>query len=147
MQSFYPDPGLFVKHIFLKPTTQNGYFALHAPMRSLILALTLAACTPAPTPDARYAGMATPTQPSDLCKPARAILRIRDGHAILIPDETTWSLSGTATPAGVLTAERDGIGPNRQPFPTRFTGTWSATEASGTYTTPRCTFAITLTRG
>ena len=115
-------------------------------MRPIVALLAVTACTAAPTPDARYVGPATPAQPSDQCRPSRAILRMRDGQVLLIPDETTWSLPGIATTAGVLTAERTGAGANRQPFSTRFTGTWTPTNATGTYTTPRCTFTLTLTR-
>ena len=108
--------------------------------------LLIAACTPANTPDARYVGSATPTEPSDLCRSTRAVLRLRDGVALFIPDETTWSLPGTAAAAGTLKAERTALGANKQPYSTQLTGTWTAQTATGKYTTPRCTYDVALTR-
>ena len=112
----------------------------------LPLIVIMVACTPAKTPDARYVGSATPLAPSDLCRPTRAVLRLRDGVALFIPDETTWSLPGTATASGILKAERTGLGANKQPYPTQLTGTWTAQTAIGKYITPRCTYDVALTR-
>jgi len=115
-------------------------------MRALILLLLLAACATPTTPNARYAGTNTPTAPSELCKPGRAALVLHDGQIIFTPDETTWSLTGTAAAAGAFQAERTGHGANKQPYPTRLAGTWTEHAATGTYTTPRCTYAVQLAR-
>ncbi len=115
-------------------------------MRILIPLLLLAACATPTTPDGGYVGTATPRSPSELCKNSRAILRLHDGQALFIPDEATWSLQGTVSPAGTLQAERTGQGANKQPYPTRFTGTWTTATVTGTYTTPRCTYAVQLAR-
>lgn len=115
-------------------------------MRSLVLLLAAAACAAPTTPNARYIGAATPATPSDLCKPSHASIRLHDGQALFVPDETTWTLTGTADPNGAVQAERDGRGANKQPYPTRFAGTWTTHAVTGTYTTPRCTYAVQLAR-
>ena len=108
--------------------------------------LLLSACATPITPDARYIGTTTPTVPSDLCKSGRAVLRLSNGAAVFTPDDTTWTLTGTATAAGILQAERTSSGANKQPYATRLTGIWTNEAASGTYTTPRCTYAVQLAR-
>jgi len=115
-------------------------------MRPLIPLVLLSACTTSTTPNGRYVGTATPNSPSELCKSSRPVLQLHDGQALFIPDEATWSLSGTVSPAGTLQAERTGQGANKQPYPTRFTANWTAQNIIGTYTTPRCTYAVQLAR-
>jgi len=115
-------------------------------MRVLIVLVLLAACAAPVTPDARYVGAATPTTASAVCRAGRAVLRVREGQAVFTPDETTWTLVGTATAGGALQAERVGHGANRQTYVTRFTGTWSELAASGVYTTPKCSYNIQLER-
>jgi hypothetical protein len=115
-------------------------------MRPLLAILLLTACATPVTPDARYFGSLTPAVPSDLCKPGKAALRLQNGKALFIPDENTWTLTGTATATGSVEAERIGAGANKQPYSTKLSGTWAAKTASGTYTTPRCTYAVQLTR-
>ncbi len=115
-------------------------------MRALIPLLLLTACATPTTPDGRYVGAATPSAPSELCKTSRAVLRLHDGQALFIPDEATWSLQGTVSPAGTLQAERTGQGADKKPYPTRFAGTWTPQSVTGTYTTPRCTYAVRLAR-
>jgi len=115
-------------------------------MRTLLLLLLPTACTTPVTPDAHYLGSLTPTAPSDLCKPGKAALRLQDGKALFIPDETTWTLTGTASATGSVQAKRIEAGASKQPYATQLSGTWTAKTASGTYTTPRCTYAVQLTR-
>ena len=115
-------------------------------MGSLLPLVFLAACVAPITPDARYIGSITPATPNDRCKTGRAVLRLQAGEVLFIPDETTWVLTGTATATGALQAERVGRGASKQPFPTRLSGTWTPETASGTYTTPGCTYAVQLTR-
>ncbi len=81
-----------------------------------------------------------------MCKSSRSVLQLHDGLALFIPEEATWSLQGTVSPAGTLQAERIGQGANKKPYPTRFTGTWTTQSVSGTYTTPRCTYTVQLAR-
>ncbi len=115
-------------------------------MRAFPLLLLLAACADPTTPDGLYAGTATPAAPSGLCRPGRASLRLHDGQALFVPEEATWSLPGAAKPDGTVTAERTGNGADKKPWPTRFAGTWTPGAVTGTYTTPRCTFAVQLAR-
>jgi len=115
-------------------------------MRMLLPTLLLTACASATTPNARYVGSETPMIPSDFCKPGRAALRVRNGDVLFVPDEATWTLTGTADHSGTLRAERIGRGANKQPYLTRFTGTWTAEAVSGIYETPRCTYSIQLAR-
>lgn len=115
-------------------------------MRPLFLLLLLAACAAPTTPDGRYVGAITPAAPSEACRAAHASLRLHGGQALFVPDETTWSLPGTARPDGAVEAERTGRGANKTPWPTRFAGTWTPGAVTGTYTTPRCAYAVRLTR-
>lgn len=116
-------------------------------MRPLLLLLLLpAACAAPTTPDGRYAGTATPAAPSEACRATHAALRLHDGQALFVPDETTWTLSGTALPDGRVQAERTASGADKKPYLTRFAGTWTLGAATGTYTTPRCAYAVALTR-
>ncbi len=115
-------------------------------MRPLLLLLLPAACAAPTTPNGRYVGAITPAAPSEFCRPAHASLRLHDGQALFVPDDTTWSLPGAAQPGGAIEAERIGSGANKKPWPTRFAGTWTPGAVTGTYTTPRCTYAVGLTR-
>jgi len=125
------------------PTLVIGYcFA----MRILSILVLLTACGAPGTPDARYVGAATPTTGNTLCQAGHAVLRLHEGQAVFTPDETTWTLVGTATAGGALQAERVGHGTNKQTYVTRFTGTWSELAASGVYTTPKCSYNIQLER-
>lgn len=118
-------------------------------MRPLLLLLLLpAACATPTTPDGRYVGTATPAAPaapSDVCRASHASLRLREGQALFVPDETTWTLTGTAQPGGAVQAERTG-GADKKPYATRFAGTWTLGAVTGTYTTPRCAYTVELAR-
>lgn len=116
-------------------------------MRPLPALLLLAACAaPSTTPNARYTGVITPDAPSALCKPGRAVLDLRNGQALFTPDEGTWSLPGTVSPSGTVQAERIGRGADKKPYPTRLTAAWTTQAVTGTYTTPRCAYAVSLSR-
>lgn len=93
-----------------------------------------------------YVGQLTPTAPSPVCSPSKATLRIADAHVVFAPNDATWTLDGTATPDGTLTAERDTRGIDRKPYITELKARYDAARVSGTYTTPRCTFDVALTR-
>lgn len=116
-------------------------------MRILLLLLLLpAACATPTTPNGRYVGTATPAFASDACRASHASLRLHDGQALFVPDETTWTLSGTAQPGGAVQAERTGNGADKKPYATRFAGTWTLGAVTGTYTTPRCAYTVELSR-
>ena len=115
------------------------------------IALTLlTACSTAPaTPPqltGRWIGPVIPTTTGRLCTPSQGVAQIKNGAVIFAPDEGTWILNGTATPDGILSADKIGQGVNKQPFPTTLEARWTDTTISGTYKTPRCTFDVRLTR-
>ncbi len=112
----------------------------------LLALLALASCGGTPTTAGTWSGDVTPKSPTAVCARTRGTAQIMGDHLTFAPNEATWILSGTAEPGGHATAERIQIGANKQPFETRFEGTWSQTSLSGTYTTPRCVFDVSLTR-
>ena len=118
------------------------------PGRIILLALALGACAAPSTPHGRWIGAVTPAAPSALCKPSRGVALLRDGEVTFTPDEGTWILLGTATKDGAIEASRDqpGSGRNRQPWATSLDARWTEAAVTGTYTTPRCTYSVALTR-
>lgn len=112
---------------------------------SAISVTFLAACTsPAVGPAHRYIGSATPSTPSPLCPASKVEAQIRDGQIILAPNEGTWVLDGLVSSDGTVAADKTIQGINKQAWITSFQGRWTPTSVIGTYTTPRCTFAIAL---
>ena len=93
-----------------------------------------------------WIGEVTPRAPGPACVKTRGIATIKDDRATFIPNEGTWILLGTAHADGRVDAERIQDGANRQPFETRLEGRWTSTTLTGTYTTPRCVFDVTLRR-
>jgi hypothetical protein len=55
-------------------------------------------------------------------------------------------LSGRATPDGKVTASLETQGADRKPYHLSFTGTVTGQTLAGAYVTPRCRYAVTLTR-
>ena len=111
-----------------------------------VLLAALASCT-APAgldADGRWFGALTPAPAKPGCIASRASLVLRRTIVLFNPDESTWTLEGQAAPDGSLSAERDGVGVNKQPFKTIFSGHVTPSEVTGTYTTPRCTFTAAL---
>jgi len=71
---------------------------------------------------------------------------MRANQVTFAPDEGTWLLTGTATP-GTLKATHSRPGADKKPYETTLDARWTEAEINGTYTTPRCTYKVTLTRG
>lgn len=116
-------------------------------MRAMLLLAPLAACsslTPAPT--LRYAGPVTPTTQGRTCVETRGVAIIRADHVLFAPDNGTWTLDGATNPDGTLTAEHASPGLQHQPYETRLEATLTPTTLTGTYTTPRCTYKVQLTK-
>ncbi len=67
---------------------------------------------------------------------------LTNGTALFTPGEGTWNLKGIASASGEVTAERTVIGADKKPYVTRLSGQWTPTRATGTYITPRCTYAL-----
>ncbi len=113
---------------------------------TFFLALLSTACVSLSTPNGNYSGSINPTGISNSCEAVRAFLNIQNGRILFVPNDATWTLEGTAALDGKLQAERTGRSANKQPYSTRFTGTWAKESVSGTYTTPKCTYAVDLAR-
>jgi hypothetical protein len=107
--------------------------------------IAITACTNSKSaPARRYIGTATPSTPGPLCSASRAEAQIRDGKIILAPDEGTWILYGLVSEDGTVSADKTQQAASKQPWETTFDGHWTSAAVTGTYTTPRCSFAIVL---
>ena len=110
-----------------------------------VLLAALASCTtPAPNADGRWYGTLTPAPAKPGCAASRASLVLRRTVVLFNPDEGTWTLEGQAAPDGSLSATRNGVGANKQPFATTFSGHATPAGVGGTYVTARCTFTVAL---
>ena len=105
--------------------------------------LALAGCSQT-TPDYRWIGALTSSTPTT-CPPTRGVALLRNGAVTFAPDEGTWVLTGTATPDGKLEADRDRESAKTS-FDTHLEGSWSPAQLIGTYTTPKCRYAVALKR-
>lgn len=123
----------------------RGWAGTAAAMRAVPFVLMFVACAGPPAADGRWFGTMTPSPAKPGCDPARASLSVTRGAALFAPDEGTWTLQGTAA-GGAINAERTGTGANKQPYPTRFSARLGEGGIAGTYTTPRCSFAVKLAR-
>ena len=110
-----------------------------------VLLAALASCAaPAPNADGRWYGTLTPAPARPGCTIGRASLVVRRAVALFNPNEGTWTLEGRAAPDGSVSAERGGMGANKQAFTTTFSGHATPATVTGTYTTPQCTFTVAL---
>ena len=119
------------------------------PFKIAVLATIVAvsACSGSPAgPSGRWIGQVTPKTPGPLCTQTRGVLQIRDNTVLFEPNEGTWILQGEAKPDGTLYANKTQLGADKKPYETAIEARWTPTSIVGTYTTPRCTFAVTLTR-
>lgn len=108
----------------------------------LLLALMLAAC--AATPPALYTGELTPIY--GVCEPpSHATLRVRDSQLVFTPNEGTLVLRGQVTQGAPLVATWSPDRPSQGQH-WRFSAPPAPPGAPlrGTYTTPRCTYAVVL---
>jgi hypothetical protein len=109
-------------------------------MRTALLALIqLAACAAATR---TYGGDVRPI--AGTCDAAaQATLTIRDKSIIFAPASGTiylrGELSGQSTNADLTVTD-----PNKRPYHFAFQGVLDGTTITGTYTTPRCRYAVTL---
>jgi len=111
----------------------------------LAVALLASACDVRSRPQQRWVGQVTPTTAAPGCAATRGVLLMRETDVVFAPDEGTWVLYGTARP-GTLTAAAGRIGADKKPYDTTLEANWTEAEVTGTYTTPRCTYKVTLTR-
>jgi hypothetical protein len=106
--------------------------------------IVLAGCGVHSRPQERWVGQVTPTTNAPGCTASRGVLVMRENDVIFAPDEGTWLLYGSAKP-GTLTAAAGRLGADRKPYDTKLEATWTQSTVNGTYTTPRCTYEVTLT--
>ena len=110
--------------------------------------LAVAACSERQTPDRRWIGTLTAKSNPAACPTSRGVALLADGHVIFTPDEGTWILTGTATGDGRMQAARSrpGGGSGAKGYETHLDAAWTDAAVTGTYTTPRCGYAVALTR-
>jgi hypothetical protein len=113
-------------------------------MRPIPLVLIpLAACSMLPD-TLNYAGPLRPI--SGTCDPpSQATLTQRRTAIIFTPASGTLELRGQAQGQS-LTAALTLTDPNKHPYALIFEGTLTGATISGTYTTPRCRYAVSLHR-
>ena len=115
---------------------------LLAPLSIFIPALfPLAACSLLPD-TLNYGGTLRPV--SGTCDPpTEAVLTIRKADIIFAPASGTLLLRGRIT-GNALSAGLALTDPNKHPYQLAFQGTRMGTQIAGTYSTPRCRYAVTL---
>ena len=109
--------------------------------------LGLAACGSS-SPDLRWIGPLTATANPALCPPTKGVVLLREGRVTFTPDQGTWVLTGIANPDGTMQADRDRLTSSRRNgvYETHLDAKWTEAQVNGTYTTPRCTYTVALTR-
>jgi hypothetical protein len=118
-----------------------------AALPTLLAALALASCSAAsPKPSGRWVGPVTPTTTGKTCVATRGMMQITAPSVIFAPDDGTWILNGSIEPDGAILADRTQIGANKEPYETSLTAHWTPEAVTGEYTTPRCKYAVRLTR-
>ena len=103
----------------------------------------LAACCAAVPPD-HFAGVLQP-QAGTCDPPSRAALILSDSHVLFTPREGIISLDGTLAADGTIRAAAVSNGMDRTPYRQTFIGSLIGAKVTGSYTTPRCRYVVTLT--
>jgi hypothetical protein len=94
-------------------------------------------------PEALFTGQTRPL--AGTCDPpSTAILTLRHRAVAFAPNTGTLVLKGTADQAGHLTADLTLQGIDHKPYRLTLDATHQAHTIEGTYTTPRCRYAISL---
>ena len=110
-------------------------------MRLLPICLLLAACSGTQSTTV-FTGPQRPI--AGACDLASHATLTRRGNALtLSPADGTLTLTGTAV-GNTLTAETTLPGADKKPYRITFTGQLETTRVTGTLTTPRCRYALTL---
>jgi hypothetical protein len=109
---------------------------------SPLLALALAACGGDPIhPFGRWVGRV-----GNPC-PGTALLDSRRGEAVFVRDDGAQVLRGIATPGGQVSTRLETPGMDKKGFVQTFVGQIKGDDATGTYTSPRCTAPVTMHAG
>ncbi|GAC1346185.1 MAG: hypothetical protein NVSMB18_27710 [Acetobacteraceae bacterium] len=106
--------------------------------------LALAGCANS-GPAQRWIGDLTAPNPAN-CPPTRGVLLLRAGQATFAPTEGTWVLLGFVDDDGTIEADRSRRVSNTATYETKLTARRTDAAVTGTYTTPRCTYRVDLTR-
>jgi hypothetical protein len=90
-----------------------------------------------------YGGDLTPTSGS--CEPTGRAMLTRHGRYVqFTPREGVLILDGQIAPDGQVTASLDTHGADRKPYHLTLRAQLTANQVTGTYTTPRCRYAVSL---
>jgi hypothetical protein len=90
-----------------------------------------------------YAGDLTPTSGS--CEPPGRAMLIRHGRYVqFTPRQGVLILDGQIAPDGQVTASLDTQGADRKPYHLILRAQLAANQVTGTYITPRCRYAVSL---
>ena len=112
-------------------------------MRALLVLMPMIACS-CTAETMNYAGPLRPV--AGTCDPTmQAVLTRRDTTIIFAPASGTLFLRGRLSDEKNLAASLLLTDPNKQPYHLTFQGVLDGNHVSGTYTTPRCRYAATLT--
>jgi hypothetical protein len=106
-----------------------------------LVPLLLVACAPR---QARYTGTLTPETACGMA--GRATLTVMDGRATFAANDGALLVPGEVAPDGTLSGRLVLTGADRKPYPLTLEGTVTEEVATGSYVTPRCRFALLLTR-
>ena len=116
-------------------------------MRPVAIPLLLAACTsPTAATDGQWFGDMAPEQPALGCPPGRASLVSTRNVVLFTPNEGTQTLAGTIAATGAVTAERTTTGADKKPYVAALAARVEGGAITGTYATPRCRYAVRLSR-
>ena len=114
--------------------------------RAALPLLLLCSCGEGTLVNRRWIGPVTPTTPGKTCTPSTGVAQVTDGKVTFAPDQGTWVLLGTLSADGTILAEHTRPGADKQPYSTTLDAKWTPGLITGTYTTPRCTFTVSLRR-
>jgi hypothetical protein len=94
--------------------------------------------------EVRYSGAMTP---ESACGAAEhATLMVIEGNASFAANDGAVVVPATVAPGGKLTGSLVLTGGDKKPFPLTLDGVVTEQSATGTYSTPRCRFALSLKR-
>lgn len=115
-------------------------------MRAIVPLILLTACGVSAASDGRWLGTMTPDPATPGCETGRASLVATHGTVLFTPNEGTLMLQGAAAPDGLVTAVRTTTGADKKPYALRLAARLDGDRITGTYATPRCSYAVTLRR-
>jgi hypothetical protein len=93
----------------------------------------------------RWIGPVTPTSNPAQCPATKGVLLMRQNKVTFAPSEGIWILEGTAK-GDTIEAFAGRVGVDRKDYDTSLQAHWTEANVTGTYTTPRCTYNVALTR-